>query len=72
MAKDFEVVAVHLRKRLALLDDDSTMPIANLLDADGEECYSDENPAWAIAGPDPNNKWHRIDLSCFEEQTECH
>lgn len=62
-----QVLAVNIERRLVLMDDDSFVPITNLLDAHGDECDIDDALA-AVAGPDGDGQWHSVDLTKFSPQ----
>ena len=58
------MMAVNIEKRL-VLDGTETVPITNLIDADGDEC-GPADAIVAVAGPTAEGKWLSIDLREFD------
>lgn len=58
------VVAVNVGRREAVLDDDTVIPITNLLDDEGEETDDPEEAVAAVAC-EAEDRWHTIDLRDF-------
>lgn len=60
-----EVIAINRMAAMALFSDDTTAPVTNWLDADGDECAADDAIV-CVVGPDPRGKWHSVDLCEFD------
>lgn len=56
-----DVAAVNFHQRIAIMDDDSIIPMTNMYDDDGEECDDPDEAASAVLGPDVNGRWYTID-----------
>lgn len=58
------VQAINLSRRLALISDGSTVPVTNLLDADGDEAAAPEEAVGFVAGE--GGTWFAGLLSDYE------
>lgn len=61
-----DIQAINLAWRLALLTDDTTVPITHLFDSDGNETDSPSEAIAAVAGS--GGLWFAIDLTLFTRQ----
>lgn len=59
-----DVQAINLTKRLALLSDGATVPVTNLLDADGDETQEPAQAVGFVAGE--GGTWFAGLLSDFD------
>jgi len=62
----YEAIALNRKQKLIILTDDTVIPFASMLDADGEETDDPRECALAIIQL-PNGKWSYVDLSDFDE-----
>lgn len=72
-APALDVVGVHLTDRVALLNDDRIVPLANLYDGSGEPTVDEDEAQFAIAGPlepETDKGWIWVSLDLFETKTE--
>lgn len=62
-----EVMLIHRKRAMALLEGGDMVPVTNWFDASGREC----DPVLAVTCVcgDPEVGWYVIDLRCFEYPT---
>lgn len=60
-----EITAINRQKAIVLLDTGECLPITHFMDADGDDCGSDDAVA-CVAGDDDLGVWFSIDLTAFE------
>ena len=59
------VTAVNRSSALALLSDGTVAIVTNWINDEGCECDA-EAAIVCVVGPDPNGKWHSVDLRDFD------
>lgn len=65
------VIAVNRARRIALLDDDRTIPMTGFVGADGEETEDPADAVAAVAGPlhiDGVEFWCSLDLTMYDRK----
>jgi hypothetical protein len=67
-----DVVAVNLTQRIAVLDDGSTLPVAQLLDRYGRHTDDVEEAAAFVAGPTINGQWIGCGMGDFKPRGMLH
>lgn len=65
-----EIVAVNLKKRVALTDDDQECPITKMLDGDGDETDDPDDPDDCVVGivKVRDDKWMVFKYSDYDKQ----
>lgn len=63
-----QIVAIHLRQRLAMLDDGQQVGITNLFDCDGDDTDNLDEAVALVAGPTSCGQWLTDSVGCFNEK----
>lgn len=70
--QQIDVDAINLRRKMALLNDGSTVPITKLFDDDGDDTDDLESAVSFTAGPASNGKWYSGAVADFSPPPSVH
>lgn len=65
MQVDRDIVAVNVGTKLVITNDGETLPITNMIDEFGEDCFDDDEAVSIVAGPDKEGFWWSINLEDY-------
>lgn len=61
-------VVLDLTAMVVMVEDGQTIPVTNMLDADGDETDDPMEAVVVVAGPDSTGHWLTITLEALHEQ----
>lgn len=64
-AESRDIVAVNVASKLVITDDGEQLPITNMFDELGDDCFDDDEAVGVVAGPDKQGFWWSITLEDY-------
>lgn len=63
--RNYSILAINLKDRLACDDTGDLLPIVTMFDLDGDATDDPELALEGVAGPDRDDKWYRFTVSGY-------